>query len=458
MLAGIYVELVLAALATFTWLLATDPMIRLHAVNLMVVCGVSTLLFNANPLMRYDGYYVLGDLIGSTNLRQEARDAFQSVFIKQVAGPNYAASNQTNSRSIGLAIYHVMSIAYRMVVLSAIAALILGIAEYFQVRQFAVLALLVTGLIIATRFVRRIAMVAGGNGPWKLVSRRRRGGIILGICLLICCALFVPLPRYRSAVGWIDAADTTSVYLSHAGMIDEVGFDFGDAVSEGDSLVRLRSDALEFQRAKLQGKLRLASLRRDLSRRVSLDRNSTAGQWNTLKVAEQVVTEQLASVNQRIEKSNVQAPLAGVVLPPAPTVAPQTPASLSLQRRTGTAAEAYQPWCRITPTGLIQAVLILDARDRMNVDAGSAVKISVSRLREDVFSSTIHSVSAIQQESESVTRRSQYQVLCRLPAAGETEILHWLGCECNAVFHLPHRSLASDIARWFQSWIDGELS
>ncbi len=153
MLAGIYVELILAALATFIWLMTSDPWIRLHALNLMVVCGISTLIFNANPLMRYDGYYVLSDLINSTNLRQEARDAFQSVFVRRIAGPGYAIAKQTNPRSTGLAVYHVASIAYRIIVMTAIAALFLTVADYFQLRQIAVLALLLVGLVSGRRLV-----------------------------------------------------------------------------------------------------------------------------------------------------------------------------------------------------------------------------------------------------------------------------------------------------------------
>jgi hypothetical protein len=129
-----------------------------------------------------------------------------------------------------------------------------------------------------------------------------------------------------------------------------------------------------------------------------------------------------------------------------------------LRRRTGTAAAAFQPWCRISPDGAIHAVLILDARDRTHLDIGSPLNISVAARPDAVFASTIDSVSAIKQEAESVTRRSEYQVLCGLPAVDQSEVLHWLGRECKAVFHLPRRSLASDIARWFQSWIDGELS
>ncbi len=458
MLAGIYIELILAALATFTWLLATDPAIRFHALNLMVVCGISTLVFNANPLMRYDGYYVLCDLIGSTNLRQEARDAFRSVILKPIAGANYAIPNQFDVRSIGLATYHILSVAYRFVVLSAISALILVFADYLQLRQIAVAALLLAVVVLVRRSVKSVAAVAIGAGHWRSVPHWRRWGLVSGSSLLVCLVLFMPLPRYRTATGKIDVADAIHVYFPHDGVIEKVGFDFGDTVIAGVSLVQTRSDLLDYQHAKLHGQLRLASLRRNLSRRVTLGRTDTAQQWSTLEASEAAATTQLASVERRIEKSNVKSPVDGVVLPPESSVAAKEPQSLSLRRRIGTSADSYQRWCRISPDGEIHAVLILDARDRANIHVGSTVNISVSTSPGKIFSSTVDSVSAIHRETSSVTRQSEYQVLCRLPKVGTEEILRWMGTECQAVFPIPQRCLASDIGNWLGGWINGESS
>src|SRR5579884_2597653 len=60
--AGIYVELMIAAIATFVWWnTPASPFINNLALCLMIVCSVSTVIFNGNPLMKYDGYYVFFD-------------------------------------------------------------------------------------------------------------------------------------------------------------------------------------------------------------------------------------------------------------------------------------------------------------------------------------------------------------------------------------------------------------
>ena len=70
--AGMLVETFIAALAMFIWVAAEPGVLRAVAFNIMLIAGVSTLVFNANPLLRFDGYYILSDLIEIPNLSQRA--------------------------------------------------------------------------------------------------------------------------------------------------------------------------------------------------------------------------------------------------------------------------------------------------------------------------------------------------------------------------------------------------
>jgi putative peptide zinc metalloprotease protein len=69
---GMYVELILASLATWIWWFSEPGLLNHLCLNVMFVCSVSTLIFNANPLLRYDGYYILSDLAEIPNLRQKS--------------------------------------------------------------------------------------------------------------------------------------------------------------------------------------------------------------------------------------------------------------------------------------------------------------------------------------------------------------------------------------------------
>ena len=70
--AGMYVELILATIATFIWWYAEPGWIQDLSLQIMLVCSVSTVLFNGNPLLRFDGYYILSDLLEIPNLYQKS--------------------------------------------------------------------------------------------------------------------------------------------------------------------------------------------------------------------------------------------------------------------------------------------------------------------------------------------------------------------------------------------------
>jgi putative peptide zinc metalloprotease protein len=457
MSAGIYVELIIAALATFVWLLATDGAIRLHALNAMVICSISTIAFNANPLLRYDGYYVLADLVGSTNLRQEASESFRAVVTSRIAGDTYGGPRRRDRRSISLAGYHVTATLYRVIIAIAIATLCLRVAGWLNLRPLAIGVVIATMIALATRSLRRLGGVVHGLGRWSRVPLWRRSLCTLAVGLAATAILFAPLPRFRTSSGWVDAANTSTVFLPSEGMVRQVGFEFAELVRPGNTLVDLQSDAVEIEHARLRGEWRIARLRSSVSRRVTLDRTDTAERWKTLQAAEDAVAAQLAAVAKRRVETAVTAPIGGVLLPARP-LTPSLPGGAVplLRDRVGTAANAHEPWCRISPRGELYAVLVIDARDRTHVDIGSPVRICLRQSPERVFTSTVTSVSAIERDEPSVTRQAAYQVLCPLPEVDKYEMLQWMGKECQGTFSLPSRTLSSDIAQWIIEWLGGK--
>lgn len=84
---GIMTEVLFAALATVLWYLTDQPGFY-HALmfNIMLACSFGAVLFNANPLMRYDGYYFLMDVIETPNLRQRANTYLRNLFVRYVLG------------------------------------------------------------------------------------------------------------------------------------------------------------------------------------------------------------------------------------------------------------------------------------------------------------------------------------------------------------------------------------
>src|SRR5207302_8087919 len=116
--AGIYVELLVAAAATFAWW-ASDPasFVSQLCLSLMVVCSVNTVLFNANPLMRFDGYYALSDWLEVPNLSAQATRVVQTGMMRWL-GIDVPAGGALEPSPRGfLACYAIASYVYRWVVL-----------------------------------------------------------------------------------------------------------------------------------------------------------------------------------------------------------------------------------------------------------------------------------------------------------------------------------------------------
>ncbi|MEI7685330.1 MAG: site-2 protease family protein [Planctomycetota bacterium] len=116
--AGIYVEMMIAAFATFVWWnTPSQPFINNLSLSLMIVCSVSTIVFNGNPLMRYDGYYVLADWLEIPNLRDRANRYISNLFQEVCMGiETQPEPYMEPGRKVLFLIYAVVSYVYRWVV------------------------------------------------------------------------------------------------------------------------------------------------------------------------------------------------------------------------------------------------------------------------------------------------------------------------------------------------------
>ncbi len=116
--AGIYVELVIASLATFVWWYTPHlPIVNNIAMAVMVLCSVSTVFFNANPLMRFDGYYMLADWLEIPNLRDRANRYITNLFLDKALGVEVPPEQyMAPGRRVLFIVYAISSYVYRWVV------------------------------------------------------------------------------------------------------------------------------------------------------------------------------------------------------------------------------------------------------------------------------------------------------------------------------------------------------
>ena len=140
--AGMYVEIVLASICTFIWWFTEPGPLNYICLNVMFISSVSTVMFNANPLLRYDGYYILSDILEIPNLRQKASTILNRKLGKWCLGLEEPEDPFLPKRKQWLfATYTVASAIYRWVVMLSIL--------YFLNKVFEPYGLKILGQIIA---------------------------------------------------------------------------------------------------------------------------------------------------------------------------------------------------------------------------------------------------------------------------------------------------------------------
>ena len=252
--AGILVELFVAAAAFLVWSVVEPGLVRDVAFNLALIGSVSTVLFNGNPLLRFDGYYVLEDLVEIPNLAARSSRYYLYLIqrhlfgIDSVHSPVMARGERAWFLSYGLS-----SPLYRVSVM-------IGIAWYLASEFFVIgvaLALWVLGAQLLKPMLQSVHFVVASP---RLQTHRTRAVLVAGMFLVaVVAALQLPMPLVSQAQGVIWPGDDAHVVNQTEGFVAEVSVDAGQVVQQGDVLLRLHAPELRVARAKLQ--VRLQSLR-----------------------------------------------------------------------------------------------------------------------------------------------------------------------------------------------------
>jgi putative peptide zinc metalloprotease protein len=241
--AGMVVELFVAALATFIWARTGPGTVHGVAYNIMFIASVSTIIFNLNPLLRFDGYYILSDLLGLPNLNQRAGQQLRYLVERYGFGLKKAENPTPSRHEAGwLVSYGVLSGIYRVVVFGGV---LLFVADR----------LLIVGIIMAAVCAVAWVMVPLGRFSQYLAAspaleRQRLRAVSVTIALVAAVLLLfqvIPFPSHFRAAGVLHAREWSEVVNETAGRVEAVLAPPGSRVMPGQPLVGLRNPELELE-------------------------------------------------------------------------------------------------------------------------------------------------------------------------------------------------------------------
>ncbi len=308
--AGIYVEIVLATLAAIVWLLTPPSLLNAMMFNIVLLCSVNTVLVNGNPLLRYDGYYLLADAWEKPNLSALSSRAWVDCFLSWFLVPRSRIS-MPNS----VLIYGFLSFCYRWFVVIAILAgfvWIIGEAGSYPLGYMISGTLLIGFLANSARQTWRFTRA----NQWKGVAKTRLIFTLTIFALTAWGLFFIPLPCSVPCGVIVEAANPLRVFAPADGQLIEVASS-GTAVEQGQVVAKLKNEtvqwSLQFKSNEAryqQGKLN------ELQRRV----NGEPELVSRIKIAEEKLKSlehQKEILAKELASFLVPSPIDGTVFPAA---------------------------------------------------------------------------------------------------------------------------------------------
>lgn len=405
---GIMVEAFLASVALLLWVGAEPGLFRAVLFNIMLIGGVSTILFNGNPLLRFDAYYVLSDWLEIPNLGSRS-NSYVGYWIRRYVMRIKDEFSPSNSRkeSVWLFSYSIASFIYRMIVMVAIAV-------------FVATNLFVVGVLLA---IWSLYMALGAplvkllRYIWQdmlMVRYRTRvfSTIAAFLCLLVL-GLAVPLPKFTMVQGvfWApeDSQVTAGANCTVSKLVQSEGvIRRGEVIALCES-EEVRTDALVTQ-------LRLNEL---LTRhRIAVAKDPTEAR--ILKDEIQRTEVELSIARENLESLEIKAPTSGVLF----LETPQDLVGSFVQRG------VYLGYIQTDNTAVVRAVVSQD---------------DVSDVRHDLLDVKARRAEQIGDELSGV-------VLREVPAAskGIPSIALSVKGGGDVVLDLSSRSELQAIDNWFQ--------
>ena len=300
--AGMIVELFVASIAVIIWANTGQGTLHNLAYNMIFVASVSTLLFNINPLLRFDGYYILSDLLQIPNLHQRAKKQLQHLIEKFLFGVKKSFSPAESVReSSWLTVFGITSSIYRVFVFVSI---LIFVADRFLILGFIMLLIgLVTWFVVP--LVKLFKYLTASE---RLERNRIRASCVSGGVLVFILTLLwvVPFPSHFRAPGVVEAKSWSQVIGDTSGLVEEIIATPGNLVESGQPLFRLGNQELEIALKHTESRLI------EVDRRITQALDGRSADLKPLRSLRQSIEQQLKQAKMELEALTIRARISGV--------------------------------------------------------------------------------------------------------------------------------------------------
>ncbi|MCP4260812.1 MAG: hypothetical protein GY774_25290 [Planctomycetes bacterium] len=309
-MAGVMAELSAAAIAVIIWASTSTGTLHIIAYNVIFIASVSTLLFNGNPLLRFDAYYVLSDLLEIPNLGHRSRNYIYYLVkrycwgLKRTQNPAY-----TFGEGLWFVVYGLASMAFRVFICVRI---LLFLNDRLPEELFILVPLFALSAIVAWVFVplgKFMQFLATGN---ELTRNRNRavGLTLVTFCLIIVGIGLIRFPDYWRVEGIVEPINLAIIHMESDGFVVDYLPSESKVSSGGTPLIKAINPDLEAEK-----KSSVAERRRlEIQRRIAETQEFAAAQILDEQI--EALNEKIARLEFELESLNLKPPLSGTWIAP----------------------------------------------------------------------------------------------------------------------------------------------
>jgi putative peptide zinc metalloprotease protein len=412
--AGIYVEVVLASVCAILWWFSQPGFFNSVCLNVMVVCSVGTVLLNGNPLLRYDGYYILSDFLETPNLWQESRARVRGLLRRCFWGVESVDSIAFQQRGGLLLLYAGCSIVYRGMVVVSVVYLLYRLLEPMGLVlvAHAITASVIMGILsVPIRSVWRT--ITNPVSRRQIQPKRVAMSSIVLLALGLLCFL-VPLPCRITAPVMLQPFEARRVYVAVPGRL-EFAVAAGDVVQSGDLLARLENTEVQRELESVRGQL----LRQQMRVRNLESLRGKRGEFGAqLPAAKEILADlelRQTQLSRDLTALSLVAPVSGTVLPP-PNLRPPKDGTALLRSWTGSPLDQHNLECQlerrtllclIGQPGRFEALLSIDQAAIQYVRKGQRVRMQLD-MSPQILQGTISQISRSKSEPNARTNSQEF--------------------------------------------------
>jgi putative peptide zinc metalloprotease protein len=302
--AGMYVELFAAAIAVIFWSNTTSGLAHNLALNVAVMVALNTLLFNGNPLVRFDGYFIFSDLLEIPNLYPCGQQYLIYLIQKYILGQKPPLPNWPPRKAATIKVYAVAALAWRVLFFLMLALALVGMFAHFG----ALLAFILLGFGWGIPLIRVIKLLVRNNFHQPVVKHQLITTWVSCLFLVILGAMLLSRPGTVHAPAVVEYAPLTIIRNTSPGFVREIRVSSGDLVETGQIIAILENQELSAELADIQ----LAFEQSALKGRMYYQEEQL-GKYQVERANQEALEKRMAEIQNCIETLTVRAPVRGHV-------------------------------------------------------------------------------------------------------------------------------------------------